>query len=135
MSNFNKACRRYLTKEENELLSYEQKVQLLNLTVKQQKSDRKYEKHTGKGDPADIGDTLKDVCDTVNSLPMTDRQKEIARFKYMKYTIEEISQLLSVSDATINRELIIIKQVMDNNRDMLEVEYDTWNKKTSSYNE
>jgi len=133
---FKSACRRYLTDDMNRLLTYEQKVEMVNFIAKQQRDDNRYNgltckklvENEGIADYSGIGETL-------DSLPLSDRQRNIARYKYQRYTIPEISQLLYISEATVSREIANIKHIIDDNREMLEPEYDVWSKKTTSYNE
>ena len=131
--NFSKLCNKYLTPDECKLLSYEQKVSLLNFTVKQIKKDRQFESVTGKGDISNVGDSLKDIGDTVNSLPLTDRQREICRYKCQKYIISEIADLLHVSERTIVNELIAIRDIVEANSGHMTPEHDVWHKKTSGH--
>lgn len=131
MNNFQRACSRYLTKDMIKLLSYNQKVDMINFIVKQNKGDRDYEKATGKGSIDNTGDSLKDIGETINSLPMTARQKEIARYREQRYTLDEIADLLSVSERTINNEILAIRAIIDDNKDMMAVEATVWHKKTS----
>ncbi len=133
--NLNRLFNKYLTAAECKGLDYKQKCIMLNYTVKQLKADRLYEKKTGKGDPAILPDDLTDIGDTINSLPMSDRQKEIARYRYLLFTIDEISQLMGISMRTVNNEIASIKAITDNNRELLVPEHDIMHKKVNSYNE
>ena len=136
MKSFKYACQKYLTKEEGELLSYDQKINLLNMTVKQELGNWRYEKMTSNKDITNQGGIdYSGIGETLDALPMTDRQRSICRYKYQQYTIEEISQLINVSEATINRELANIKTIMLDNKDLLEPKHETIHKKSTSYNE
>ena len=132
MKSFKYACQKYLSKEENELLNYEQKVELLNLTVKQQLGNWRYDKLTSCKEIDNSGAVdYTGVGETLDNLPMTDRQRLIARYRYQKYTIEEISELINVSHRTIDTELRAIKAIIEDNREDMTGEHDTWHKKTS----
>ena len=132
---FKNLCRLYLTDEEDQLLSYEQKVKMINFTASQVKKDREFESFTGRGTVDNISNDLKDIGETVNSLPMTGRQKEIARYRCLDWTIEEIGDLLSLSHRTIDYEIEAIKAIMLDNKELLECEHEAIHKKSYGYDE
>ena len=141
MKSFKYSCQKYLTPAMNKPvedggLSYEQKQAMLNLIVKQELGSWRYEKLTSSKDITNTGEVdYVGIGETLDDLPMTDRQRSICRYKYQQYTIDEISQLLNVSDSTINRELIAIKGIIEANSDNMTATHDTWHKKTGGYDE
>ena len=135
VNNFQRACNKYLTQDEQKSLTYEQKIQIINYGAKQELSNYRYEKLTGVGDMDNKGKELKLVCDAINSLPMTERQRNIARYRYQQYTISEIGVLLGISERTIDNEIMAIKVIMGDNAELLESQHDTWHKKVTAYDE
>ena len=134
MKSFKYACQKYLTKDENELLSYDQKIELLNLTVKQQVSNWKYERATSTKEIDNTGEVdYTGIGEVLDNLPMTPRQRLIARYRYQRYTIDEIAELINVSHRTIDTEIVLIKQIMNDNRADMVTVHDTWHKKTSGH--
>jgi len=122
---FNKLCQKILSNEENELLSYEQKVKLINHDKKQALSDRRYESMTYNNNKNSYPVDYTGIGDLVAGLPITDRQKRIVVYRYQLYTTAEIAELIGISQATVNRELADIRSIMSDNMDLLAVEHET----------
>ena len=131
---FDKACREHLTEDENRLLTYDQKRELLNYDKKIARSDRRYNRLKSGIDPDSLGDTpvrdFNEIGDMVKGLDLTDRQAEIVRLRVLGHEIDHIAGLLGVTSTVIDREIARIKEAVEP-QDIIEDTSQVWHKKST----